>query len=381
MTAIALAAGFVCVALVLLNLASMALAARRWLRRAGPVETAHRPGVSIVRPLFGVETFSRETLAATFSIDWPEYEIVFCVQRRNDPIIPLVEEAIAAHPHFPATLLIGDDPISANPKLNNCVKGWRAARHDYVVLADSNALTPPDYLARMMRIFRPDTGLVVSMPLGTRPVGFFAEFECAILNTYQARWQYAAEGVGMGFAQGKNMLWKREVLERAGGIGALACEIAEDAASTKVVRAQGLEIRLVDMPFEQPLGKRSWREVWSRHARWARLRRVTFPAHFAPEILTGAALPVVTAAFVGKYFEFGAWQAAIAVAAILYGTELALTAAARFPLSWRTPIAFVLRDLCLPVMWIDAWLVDDFTWQGQQMTVREQGEAAAEDSA
>ncbi len=171
------------------------------------------------------------------------------------------EQVIAEHSDRHAVLLVGDDPISSNPKLNNCVKGWNAARHDYVVLADSNALTPPDYIARLIREFRDDTGLVVSMPLGTRPLGFFADVECAILNTYQARWQYAAEAVGMGFAQGKNMMWRREVLERAGGIGALAAEIAEDAASTKVVRAQGLNVRLVDRPFEQPLGARKPREV------------------------------------------------------------------------------------------------------------------------
>ena len=60
-------------------------------------------------------------------------------------------------------------------------------------------------------------------------------------------------------------MWRREVLDRAGGIRALACEIAEDAASTKVIRAQNMNIRLVDMPFEQPLGDRSAREVYSRH--------------------------------------------------------------------------------------------------------------------
>jgi ceramide glucosyltransferase len=380
MTFLALAAAAACAVLVCLNLASMALAARRWLKGAAAAAPADRPPVTIIRPLCGLETFSRETLAASFRIDWPDYELIFCVQRRNDPIIALVEEAIAAHPGENATLLIGDDPVSANPKLNNCVKGWSAARHDYIVIADSNALTPPDYIARMMRAFRPDTGLVVSMPLGTRPEGFFADFECAILNGYQARWQYAAEAVGMGFAQGKNMLWRRDVLERAGGICALGCEIAEDAASTKVVRAQGLKVRLVDMPFEQPLGARTWRQVWSRHARWARLRRVTFPLHFAPEILTGALPPALAAAYAARDMHVDPWSASLAVVAVLYVAEIALLAAARFPLSWRTPFAMALRDLCLPAMWLDAWLVDDFTWHGQRMSVRETGETPLEDS-
>ena len=376
----ALVAGAACVILLLLNLTSMAIAGRRWSRaRSEPPAT--RPFVSIVRPLRGIEEFSAETLASTFAIDWPAYEAIFCVQKANDPIIPLVEAAIAAHPRIHARLLVGDDPICPNPKLNNCVKGWLAARADWVVLADSNVLMPVDYLDRLMGAMKEDCGLVVSMPLGVRPRGFFGLVEVAVLNTFQARWQYAAEAVGMGFAQGKNMLWRREVLDKAGGIGALASEIAEDAASTKVVRAQGLKVRLVDRPFEQPLGLRSARDVWARHSRWARLRRVTFPLQFAPEILTGALPPILAGALATKFAGFGLGVTTATVAAIatlLYGAELALTSAARFPLTWRTPFALVIRDLALPVLWIDAWLVDDFTWHGHKMTVREPGDETAE---
>ena len=377
----ALAAGVCALSLVATNLTSMALAGRRWLRKPPVTGIDNRPPVSVVRPLFGLEPFSQETLEASFHIDWPEYEILFCVQRRTDPIIPLVEKAIAAHPGVQAKLLVGDDPISANPKLNNCVKGWTTARYDFIVLVDSNSLTPADYLQRLMREMQPGVALVVSMPLGVRPEGFFAEVECAVLNTYQARWQYAAEAVGMGFAQGKNMLWRRQVLEKAGGIGVLAAEIAEDAASTKVVRGSDMAIKLVDRPFEQPLGSRTWRDVWSRHARWARLRRVTFPLHFAPEILSGALLPMVLAAYAAREVEVSAWTGAAVVAMVLYGAEVALTRAARFQFSWRMVVAMLLRDCCLPLIWIDAWLFDDFTWHGQQMSVKVEAKSAREDFA
>ena len=371
----ALLAGALSVGLIVLNLAAMALAGRRWTTRPAG-SPAKRPLVSIIRPLCGVETFSLETLRSTFEIDWPDYEIIFCVQRANDPIIPLVEATIAAHPDRHATLLIGDDPICPNPKLNNCVKGWNAARAAWIVLADSNVLMPRDYLDRMMGAMRGDCGLVVSMPLGVRPWTFFAEVECVVLNTFQARWQYASEAVGMGFAQGKNMLWRRSVLENAGGIGALASEVAEDAAATKVVRAAGLKVRLVDVPFEQPLGPRSARQVWSRHTRWARLRRVTFPAQFAPEILTGVVAPAMSGAIAAKLAGFGMVETSLAICALLYTAELALAAVARFPLSWRTLPAMIVRDIALPIQWIDAWLFDDFTWHGHQMTVREPVEEA-----
>ena len=166
--------------------------------------------------------------------------------------------------------------------------------------------------------------MTVSMPIGSRPEGFWAHVECAILNTFQARWQYGAEAIGIGFAQGKNMMWRREVLDRAGGIRALGSDIAEDAASTKIIRAQRMRVGLVDMPFEQPLGARTAREVYSRHVRWARLRRVAFPAYFIPEFQNGSFMPVLLGSYVALQFEGYAALTAGAILATLYGAEMAL---------------------------------------------------------
>ena len=158
---------------------------------------------------------------------------------------------------MPARLIVGDEKVSANPKLNNCVRGWDAARHDWIILADANVLMPRDYIQRLLASWRRRTGLVCSMPLGSRPQNLWAELECAFLNSFEARWQYCAEAMGFGFAQGKSMLWRREVMDNGGGIRALAAEIIEDAAATKLVRQQGLSVNLVDSPFEQPLGVRT----------------------------------------------------------------------------------------------------------------------------
>lgn len=364
-----------CATLLTLNFASIAIAAYRCKARPRTLPVpAHAPAVSIVRPLRGLETFSEETLGSSFVLDYPSYEVLFCVQSANDPVIPLVERLIAAHPHIPARLLVGDDYVSVNPKLNNCVKGWDAARHAWVVLADSNALLPPDYIQTMLAAFRDDTALSISMPIGSRPKGFWAEVECAFLNTFQARWQYGAEAVGIGFAQGKNMMWRREVLERAGGIRALGAEIAEDAASTKIIRAQKMKVRLVDMPFEQPLGHRTAHEVYSRHVRWARLRRVTFPVYFAPEFMNGSFMPVVTGAYAAHLLDANVALVGGAILATLYGAELLLARIAGWRISRLSPLALLTRDILLPVMFVDACLFDDFVWHGNAMTVREQEE-------
>ena len=355
--------------LIVLNLASMYLAGRRWrhaLRTPTP-RCTDCPPVSIVQPLCGIETFSVKTLATPFGIDWPDYEVIFCVASRTDPIIPLVQAVISEHPAVRARLLVGNDVVSANPKLNNCVKGWRAARHDWIVMADSNVLLPPDYLHRLMAKRHATIGLVVSVPRGTEPSGFFAFVECAMLNTFQARWQYAAAACGEAFAQGKNMLWRRDLLEKVGGIAALGAVAAEDAAATKIMRELGLEIAVVDYPFAQPLGARSARQVWARHTRWARLRRATFPLHYAPEILTGAVAPASLAGLAATSFGFSSWFGAALAAAVLYGAEWLLAAVSGMSGGWRAVPAMMLRDICLPALWIDGWLFDGFSWRGQAM--------------
>jgi ceramide glucosyltransferase len=324
------------------------------------------PGVSLVRPLCGVENYVEETLGSAFGLDYPCYEIVFCVASTQDAVVPLVKRLMAAHPGVPARLLFGNETVSDNPKLNNCFKGWRAAAHEWVVLADSNVFMPPDYIQRLMSAWRSETGLICSPPVGCRPEGFWAELECAFLNTYQARFQYTADTMGFGFAQGKTMLWQRSILDRAGGIRALASELAEDAASTKVVRGAGLRVRLVDAPFEQPLGYRSASDVWRRQVRWARLRRTSFKVYFIPEILAGGAWPIAAAIFAASQADVSI-ASVLALAAIWYGCEAVLAWTAGWHLNMRAPLAWVARDLLLPVIWFNGWLDSAFVWRGNEM--------------
>ena len=362
-----LAAGAFCATTTAIHVTSTLIAIMRCKSPAALLRArAHAPGVSLVRPVCGIENHIEETLASAFALDYPRYEIVFCVALAQDPVVPTVKRLMAAHPEVPARLLVGNEKISDNPKLNNLYKGWRGAAHEWIVLADSNVFMPPDYIQRLISAWRPDTGLICSPPVGCRPAGFWAELECAFLNTYQARFQYTADTIGMGFAQGKSMLWRRDILEAAGGIRALASELAEDAAATKVVRRAGLRVRLVDAPFEQPLGHRSAAEVWRRQVRWARLRRTSFKTYFMPEILAGGAWPLAAAAFAAAQSDLSL-ACVPALAVLWYGSEALLAWAAGWHLSVRSPLAWALRDLLLPAIWFNGWLGSAFVWRGNQM--------------
>ncbi len=374
MTAPILAAAIFCTTVTVVQLTSVAIAigrlrARRGLPSELPSPARHYPPVSLVRPLCGIDNYAADTLSSTFNLDYRHYEILFCVASAKDPVVPFVKKLMAENPSRPAQLLIGDDRVSPNPKLNNVVKGWHAARHDWIIIADSNVLMPRDYVERLFASWRADTGLVASPPVGCRPDGIWAEVECAFLNTYQARWQYIVDTFGFGFAQGKTMLWRRAELDAAGGIEALGKEVAEDATATKVVRGAGLKVRLVDRPFAQPLGRRSAAEVWNRQLRWARLRRASFLLFFLPEVFSGGVVPMIGVAFLASAFGLPVTLGVASFGALWYGAEMALAAAAGWPISPLSPLYGLIRDLLLPVLFVAALRGNDFVWRGNEMQV------------
>ncbi|HEY1542010.1 MAG TPA: ceramide glucosyltransferase [Xanthobacteraceae bacterium] len=374
MTILILAALAFCGITTFLHLASVIVAIVRCRPRRPLAPAPDAPPVTIVRPVCGIDNFVEETLASTFALDYPAYEIIFCVAHPRDPIVPLARRLIAAHPLVPARLLVGDERVNGNPKLNNCVKGWNAAAHEWIVIADSNVLMPPDYLQRLLATWEPGTGLICAPPIGVRPANAWAALECAFLNTYQARWQYFSDATRNGFAQGKTMLWRRSDLEAAGGIRALGAELAEDAAATKVVRALGLEVHLVDAPFAQPLGRRDLSEVWGRQTRWARLRHASFPHLFYPEILSGALLPMLTVAVVAAAVGWPVAPSIGAFVALWYGAEVALAMTA----GWDGPALYaihgVVRDLLLPAIWLHGLLGTEFVWRGNAMSILQDDE-------
>jgi len=371
MTAPILAAATFCIAATAIHVASIAVVVLRFRRNPAreTLSSSQLPPVSLVRPLCGIDNYATDTLRSTFELDYPHYEILFCVASAKDPVVPLVQRLMREYVEADARLLVGDERISSNPKLNNVVKGWNAASHDWVVLADSNVLMPRDYIQLLFANWQMDTGLVASPPIGCRPRGLWAELECAFLNTYQARWQYVAEAFGRGFAQGKTMLWRRADLERAGGISALAKEVAEDAASTKIVRGAGLKVRLVDRPLAQPLGYRSAAEVWSRQVRWARLRRASFFAYFLPEALSGGVLPMIVLGFIAPAIGLPIAFSVGSLGLFWYGGEMLLAAAAGWHVSALYPFYGLARDCLLPALFVKALRGDDFVWRGNEMQV------------
>ena len=357
---------YACIAFAAIALAcqtgTCALAFLRCRPRGESAAPASRPPITVVRPLCGLEHYSHETLRSTFLIDYPHYEILFCVADEGDPIVKLARAVLAEYPGRPARVLIGRDMLGENPKLNNMAKGFREARFDHIVFVDSNVFTPTDYLDQLVLALGTGAGMVSAPPVGLAPHGFWAEVECAFLNSYQARMQYAIDTLGFGFAQGKTLFFRREDLEH-GGLARLATEPAEDAAATKLMHAKGSRIRLAG-PFPQLIGPRSLGQMWKRQVRWARLRRATFPLYYAAELLAGPLPPLLALVVGARLTGLDAFGMALAFLLLWYGTEWILSRAARWP---RRVWAMLLRDIILPALFIAGGAGNSFEWHGNRM--------------
>jgi len=342
------------------HLLSAALVAARL--RPATVTRVHRPvSITLLRPVHGLDAFDLETLESSFYLAWPDYEIIFCAAHADDPVCEALRQMIARHPNRRARLMIGEHRTTANPKLNNLEKGWRAASGEVIVMADANLLLPPDYLQRLFAVWDEDCALVSSPPAGIRPGNLWGAVECAFLNGFQGRWQLAADSVGLGYAQGKTLMVRKDWLEQAGGLQALGRNLAEDVAFTKLVRERGGKVRLTRQMFAQPVGERRARAVWDWQLRWSRVRRDGFAGLFAFEILLGGLPPaLMLASFAGP-----GWI--LPFLALWYGTEWALSRAAGWPHGPRDVAAMVLRDLMLPALWVAAYARRGFEWRGTRL--------------
>ena len=188
------------------HLATVLIALRRLRVPEGDASAfASGPPITIIRPVRGADACEERALGTSFQLSYPDYEVIFCCADADDPAVAMVRRLIGAHPSVAARLLIGDDAISDNPKLNNVMKGWRAAAHDWIVdhrqqRRDAARLSPA-----------PAGGLAAANRARQRAADrqsrrrtSGAEFECAWLNTYQARWQYVSDTLGNGLRAGQD---------------------------------------------------------------------------------------------------------------------------------------------------------------------------------
>jgi len=236
------------------------------------------------------------------------------------------------------------------------------------LLSAANVFLSPDTLARMVTTLRPGIGVVSAVAAATRPLTFGAELDAAMCNGYFARWLYAAIRFRVPVGLGAAMLMRTADLTRIGGFASVGHAICDDSELAHRMRDVGLRSILATEVAYWPRGSRSFGDFWARHLRWIYCRRCYAPPLFFLEPLLG----MFGASIAGAWFlhRTMGWSAALVmVASILLwlALEALYLLVQGWPFSWRSPIAWFVREAVLPALWVRALLVRRMLWRGRMV--------------
>ena len=253
----------------------VALAATLRWRFAPRPQAESLPPISILKPIRGTDPGFWDALRSHAELDYPDYEILFCIGEFDDPAIPEIQRLIAEYPGRPMRL-IERTTEAPNRKVGSLIDLAREARHDVIVLNDGDIAVPRDYLrAIAAQLDVAGTGLVTAL---YRADGFHApgKFEALGVSTDFTPSTLVAPFAGIEeFGMGSTLALTRETLEAAGGFEAIAGYIADDYQLGKNVYALGLRVALLPFAVSTSLNASTFRQAWEHQLRWARTVRVS----------------------------------------------------------------------------------------------------------
>lgn len=344
----------------------LAAIAAALLRRPRRIAAVPALPATIIVPMKGASPLLARNLRSLAELPFTG-EIVLAVADTGDPAHAIAEPVAAAHPGR-VRLLAGEDAAFANPKLRNVAKAYRAASHDTIVFFDDTVRPDGDLLAELLLLLAAGARAATAPPLGVEARTLAGEIEAATCNGYLLRIEALLDRAGLAAGFGNAFAFRKSDLEAAGGFARLAEGPCEDNALSRALRGRGGHLALARRNAIRPIGARAWRDVTLRHLRWKNCTKCHDPAAFLLEIAVGGLVfNLLGAAALAELLGTGWWAGLGASAAIWYGAELLLHLAAGWPLAWRSPIAWVLRDLAHPALTVAAAFTRAIEWRGTRI--------------
>ncbi|NOT61343.1 MAG: glycosyltransferase [Acidobacteria bacterium] len=406
------------------------VAAFLWLadarrQRALPAFT---PPVTILKPLRGAEAESYATLASFCRLDYPSYQIVFGVKDPRDAVIPIVEKLRADFPHCDIALVVNETVHGYNGKVSNLQNALPSAKHDVLLIADSDIRVAPDYLRRVVAPLQdPQVGMVTCLYRGISAKTFGDLLENIGLASLFAPEVLTARMLqGVKFALGAGVVMRRATLEAIGGFTAIADHLADDYElgyrvatqlrsvvssvyeknangvvgqvpnlphNSEVARAVGqvenlphsalavnpgknranLQVILSDCVVDHVANAATLGEMFQHQLRWMRAIRVSRPAGYVGLIVTYGTVTASLALLVNGFSSW-AWR--------LWFVTLALRMLAAFVAGFvalrdRTLLKWfwlvLLRDVLAFVVWLLGFWGNEIEWRGVRMRVLRDG--------
>lgn len=344
---------------------------RKRLARESARATPEIP-VSVLKPLKGTDPEMYASFRSHCLQQFREYELIFGVNSPTDPAVELVERIKREFPNLPIRLILCSRDLGANTKVGNLAQMLRVARHDAILVNDSDIRVASDYLRRVTApLARPEVGLVTCLYRGIANRTLGSKLESLGISTDFAAGVLAARQMeGIKFGLGSTLAVRRRDLEAIGGFEALLDYLADDYQLGVRLARQGWKIELSDVMVETFLSEYSLSGFLSHQLRWARtVRDSRFWGYVGLGLTFGLLWAMLALAFSGG--ALWAWG------------MFALTVAMRVAVAWSVGRSVLedqqissllyllpLRDLVAFFVWAASFAGDTIQWRDEVFRLR-----------
>jgi ceramide glucosyltransferase len=243
---------------------------RYFQQPASAPDASFTPPVSILKPFRGLDPDAYENLASFCRLDYPEFEIVFCVDPDDEAILSVLAKLTADFPHCRIRVLHGSGRVAANDKVAKLARLVGEAAHEVLVISDSDVRVRPDYLRHVIAPLRdPKVGaatcLYVPIEITTltdhlQSIGMMSDFYAGILVDWQLE--------GMKFALGPTIATTRTRLNGFGGYPELENRPADDLLVGRLIDEQGYRVVLLRYAIDTVCDYASISELLHKRMRW-----------------------------------------------------------------------------------------------------------------
>jgi ceramide glucosyltransferase len=339
------------------------IGATRYLQ-ARPARLDGTIPISVLKPLHHLEDALEENLRSFFQQDYRNFELLFAVREPDDPALQVVEKLRREFPHILASSMVTGEPPYANAKVFSLTRMLAQARHDLIVMSDSDIRVRQDFLDNVAREFQdPKLGLA-SCPYRAIPgQSFWSTLEAITINTeFLAGILVARLVEGVKFALGPTIAARRTVLEEIGGFDGLKDYLAEDFVMGKRTAERGWRVILSSQVIDHYIGGLPFGANARHRIRWCRSTRRSRPAGYIGQIFTNP-VPLAAALWIAAPELWTLCSATIALRGIA-----AVTTAGNVlknPLSTRHWLLLPLADLVSFAFWVAGFFGNTIIWRGR----------------
>ncbi len=353
--------------------AAATLAALRFFRRERARKFPdYAPGISVLKPVRGIDFGTYENFASFCRQEYPEYEILFAVNDHADLAVPIIQRLIAHFPERRIRLFVGAEHLGANRKVNNLARLAQEAQHEILVLSDGDVRVGPNYLREVVAPFADEgTGAVTCFYRAIAEKNLGAELEAiGAVSDFFAGVLVANSMEGMSFALGASIATSKRWLGKIGGFAAFADMLADDYELGHRIAKAGGRVVLSREAVWTMYPAQTARGFWDHQLRWARTVRLCRPFSYFGLLLTHGLPWALLAAVVAP----AKW-----IAATYLLTYLAL----RLVMAWTVGVWGVeddvlrrrlwlvpFRDLLNFGVWLASFASNRIAWGGAEYALR-----------